>query len=179
MFSARRMLAGLAVTAGLTGCGLEAGPSTGGADAGRSASVPTLPAKTSPAATGSSLSDGARLPAHVGFDLHVDRSELPAAREDARAFFTSYVAYLYGQLPVRRIIDLSPSLRRQLDSGRAEATPAERAARARITRLTVTIGHEPATVVAVAVVRAGGEGSQLTATLQPSGSTWRVAAVAG
>ena len=179
MFSAIRVLAGVAVAAGLTGCGLEAGPSTGGADAGRSATVPTLPAKTSQAAAGSSLSDGARVPAPAGARPRVDGSQLSAAREDARAFFTSYVAYLYGQLPPRRVIGLSPSLRRQLDSDRAEATPAERAARARTTRLSVTIGHEPATVVAVAVVRAGGEGSQLTATLQPSGSTWRVAAVAG
>ncbi len=179
MFSARRTLAGLAVTAGLTGCGLEAGPSTSGADAGPSASVPTLPAKTSPAATGRSLSDGARLPAHVGVDLHVDRSQLSAAREDARAFFTSYVAYLYGQLPPRRVTDLSPSLRRQLDSDRAEATPAERAARTRITRLMVAIGHEPMTVVTVATIRAGGEVSQLTATLAASGSGWRVVAVAG
>jgi len=175
MFSARRVLAGLVVTAGLTGCGLEAGPTTGGADAGRSA----IPAKTSPAATGSSLSDGARLPAHVGVDLHVDRSQLSAARENARAFFTSYVAYLYGQLSVRRVTDLSPSLREQLDSDRAEATPAERSAHAWITHLTIAIGQERMTVVAVAVVRAGGEGSQLTATLQPSGSAWRVVAVAG
>jgi hypothetical protein len=179
MFSARRVLAGLVVTAGLTGCGLEAGPSTGRADAGRSASVPTLQAKASPAATGSSLSDGARLPAHVGVDLHVDRSQLSAAREDARAFFRSYVAYLYGQLSVRRVTDLSPSLREQLDSDRAEATPAERSARARIIRLKVAIGHEPMTVVAVALVSARSSVSHLTATLAASGSGWRVAAVAG
>lgn len=179
MLSARYVLAGLAMTAALTGCGIGAGPSTGGADAERSASVPTLPAETSPDATGNSLSDGTRIATHAGVHLHVDRSELSAVREDARAFFTSYVAYLYGQLSARRIIDLRPSLRQQLDLDRADATPAERAARIRITRVSVAIGHEPMTVDAVAVVRAGGEVSQLTATFQPSGSTWRAVAVAG
>jgi hypothetical protein len=179
MLLARHVLAGLAVTAALTGCGIEAGPSTVGADAGGNAGVPTLPAETSPTATGIPLSDDARASTHVGVHLHVDRHRLPVAREDARAFVTSYVAYLYGQLSPRRVIDLSPSLRQQLDSDRAEATPAERGARARITGFSVAIGHEPMTVVAVAVVRAGGEVLRLTAMLQPSGSTWRVVAVAG
>jgi hypothetical protein len=179
MLTARSLLAGLAITAALTGCGIGGGPSSGSADAGLSAGVPTLPAATSPAVAGNSLSGGARASTHASVHLHVDRSQLSAVREDARAFFTSYVAYLYGQLPVRRVVDLSPSLRQQLDSDQAEVTPAERAARVRITRLSVAIGHEPMTVVAMAVVRAGGEVSQLTATLQPSGSTWRVVAVAG
>jgi hypothetical protein len=178
MFVARTALAGLAIAAAPTGCGLEVGHGTGGADAGRSAAVPTRPAQTPPA-SGIPPSDGARPPAHAGARRRVDRSQLSAAREDAQAFFTSYVAYLYGQLPARRVFHLSPSLRQQLDSDRAEATPAERGARARITRLSVAIGYEPMTMVAVAVVRADGEVLRLTAMLQPSRSTWRVVAVAG
>jgi hypothetical protein len=174
MSLARRAFIGLAITAALTGCGLNVGQSTDGADAGRSAAVPTSPAET-PAASGIPLSHHARAPAPP----HFDRGRLSAAREDARAFFASYVAYLYGQLPVRRVLALSPRLRQQLDSDRADATPAERAARTRITRLSVATGHDPATVVAVATVRAGDEASELTATLRPSGSGWRIAAIAG
>jgi len=179
MFFARQALVGLAMTAALTGCGLEVGHSTGAADAGTSAAVPTRPAETSPAATGIPPSDGARGPAHAGARLRIDRSELSAAREDAQAFFRSYVAYLYGRRPARHVVDLSPSLRQQLDSDRAEATPAERGVRAQITGLSIAIGHEPMTVVAVATVRAGGAVLRLTAMLQPRGSTWRVVAVAG
>jgi hypothetical protein len=170
---ASRGLVGLAITRALTGCSL----STGGADARLDAAVPTHFTEASPAATGSPRSDRARSPTHVR--PHVDPLQLAAAREDAQGFFRSYVAYLYGQLPVRRVADLTRGRRGQLESDHAEATPAERAARPRITRLTVATGLATATTVVMAVVRAGGKVSPLTATLQRSGATWRVVAVAG
>ena len=109
---------------------------------------------------------------------HARLSQLPAARAAARAFFSSYVAYLSGRLPAERVADVSPALRARLEAGRAETTPAERAAHPRIDRVSIAIAGPPASVTAIAIVNAEpGQRSQLTATLEPAGRTWRVVAV--
>jgi hypothetical protein len=178
MRSLQCALVGLAFTAALAGCGLEVGRRTGGPEVGPSAASPTPPVETAPT-TGTELPDRTPASVHAHARLHIGQLQLSAARDDARTFFTSYVAYLYGRAPVRRVIHLSPRLRQQLDSDRAEVTPAERAARTRITWLSVAIRRDTTTVVAIATVRTRGETLQLTATLQSSGSSWHVVAVAG
>lgn len=113
-------------------------------------------------------------------ERHARRSQLSKARGAARAFFETYVAYLSGRLPAGRVADASPALRAQLESDRAETTPAERASRSRIARLSVAIAGPPVSVTAVAIVELRrGQRSHLTATLEPAGRTWRVVAVGG
>jgi hypothetical protein len=122
---------------------------------------------------------GAAPGAHDGdAEPHARRSWLSPARAAARAFFETYVAYLYGRLPAERVVDVSPALRAQLESGRAETTPAERASHARIGRVYVAIAGPPVSVTAVAFLELGpGQPSQLSATLEPAGGTWRVVGV--
>ncbi|MGO9972331.1 MAG: hypothetical protein ACLP01_05885 [Solirubrobacteraceae bacterium] len=104
---------------------------------------------------------------------------MSAARKVARAFFTSYVTFLYGRLPAHRVRDADGSLLSQLERGHATATPAERASRARVARVSLTSSGPPVSVLAVAVVTViDGPPSRLTATLEPYGRTWIVVAVA-
>jgi hypothetical protein len=115
---------------------------------------------------------------HGDTEPHARREQLATARAVARAFFETYVAYLSGRLPAERVADVSPALRAQLESGRAEATPAERASRPRIDRVDVAIAGPPVSVTAVAFVDLGpGQRSRLSATLEPASRTWRVVAV--
>jgi hypothetical protein len=113
-------------------------------------------------------------------ERHARRSQLSTAGTAAQAFFKTYVAYLSGRLPAEGVADVSPALRAQLQSGRAGTTPAERASHPRIGRVYVAIAGPPVSVTAVAFVEPGpGQRSQLTATLEPTGRTWRVVAVGG
>ncbi len=110
---------------------------------------------------------------------HASDAQVSAARKVARAFFTSYVAFLYGRLPARRVRDADRSLRLQFARGHATTTPAERASRARVGRVSLTSSGPPVSVLAVAVVAViDGPPSRLTATLEPYGRTWIVVAVA-
>ena len=98
----------------------------------------------------------------------------------ARAFFTSYLAYLYGRLPASDVAGADQSLRWQLEHGARDHHPAERASRPRIARLSLASAGPPVSVIAVAVVDAGhGQPSQLTATLEPHRRTWLVVAIGG
>ena len=58
---------------------------------------------------------------------HAATAQVSAARPVARAFFASYIAYLYGRRPARHVAGADQSLRAQLDHGHAALTPAERA----------------------------------------------------
>lgn len=169
-------LALLAGTACLAGCG--SGGSGPPAAVSRTASTSTA---TPPVAAGAEMSTTPARPAPGAPDgdtePHARRSQLSTARAAARAFFETYVAYLSGRLPAERVADVSPSLRAQLESGRAETTPAERAWRPRIGRIDVAIAGPPVSVTAVDPGPSGR--SQLTATLEPAGRTWRVVAVGG
>ena len=126
-------------------------------------------------------------PAHAGTTDDVDDDEPHASRpqvSDARAvathFFRTYLAFLYGRLPARRVTGVDRTLRCQLEHGHATTTPAERAARPRISHLSLSSAGPPVSVVAVAVVTtACCAPSQLTATLEPHGRGWLVVAVSG
>lgn len=172
-------LALLAGTACLAGCG--SGGSGPPAAVSRTASTSTA---TPPVAAGAETSTTPAGPAPGALDgdtePHARRSQLSTARAAARAFFETYVAYLSGRLPAERVADVSPSLRAQLESGRAQTTPAERASHPRVGRVRVAIAGPPVSVTAVAFVDLGpGQLSQLEATIEPAGRTWRVVAVGG
>jgi hypothetical protein len=172
-------LAGTAATACLAGC--ASGDAARPAEVSRLAITSTAKPTVAVLAAPSPRPSG-RVPSVEDGDTerHARRSELSTARGVARAFFTTYVAYLSGRLPAERVADVSPALRAQLEAGRAETTPAERAARPRVGRLSIAIAGPPVSVTAVAFVEPGpGQRSQLTATLEPAGRTWRVVAVGG
>lgn len=107
-------------------------------------------------------------------------AQLSTARTVARAFFSSYVAYLYGRLPATHVVGSDQALRWQLEHGRATTTPAERASRPRIAHLSLASGGPPISVVAVAVMDVDHDRpSRLTATLEPYLRTWLVVAITG
>jgi hypothetical protein len=111
---------------------------------------------------------------------HAAASQLPAAWSAARAFFTAYIAYLYGRLPATRVRATDPGLHRQLQRGHATATPAERASRLRIASISTSSSGPPVSVVATARITDGrGPRSTLTATLERRHGAWRVVAVTG
>ena len=106
------------------------------------------------------------------------RTQLSSTRHVARAFLTTYLAYLYEQLPARDVTSIDQGLRWQLEHGHAITTPAERASPPHIARLPLSSSGPPISVTAVAVVTtAHGQPSQLTATLEPHHSTWLVVTV--
>jgi hypothetical protein len=109
---------------------------------------------------------------------HASRIEVSDARSIARAFFTTYVAFLYGRLPAQRVAGADPYLRRELEQG--ITTPAERAARPRIEPLSLAPTDPPVSAIALAIVTTGCcSPSHLTATLEPHGRGWIVVAVNG
>ena len=111
---------------------------------------------------------------------HASRTQVSDARSIARAFFTTYVALVYGRLPAARVVGADPNLRRDLEQGHATTTPAERAARPRIEHLSLTPAGPPVSVIALAIVITGCcSPSRLTATLEPHGRGWLVVAVNG
>jgi hypothetical protein len=97
----------------------------------------------------------------------------------ARAFFASYLAYLYRRRPASHVAGAGQSLRAQFEHGHATLTPVERASRPHLARLSITSAGPPVSVVAVALVNVGpGRSSRLTATLEPRRGKWLVVAVA-
>lgn len=169
-------LAGTAAMACLAGC------ASAGAARPTEVSRPAITSTAPPTVAAPSPRPSGRAPRVEDGDTerHARRSQLSTARAVARAFFTTYVAYLSGRLPAERVADVSPALRAQPEPGRAETTPAERASHPRIGRVSVEIAGPPMSVTAVAFVEPGpGQRSQLTATLEPAGRTWRVVAVGG
>jgi hypothetical protein len=172
-------LAGTAATACLAGCasGGAARPAELSRPAITSTATPTVAAVAAP-----SPRPAGRAPSVEDRDTerHARRSQLATAHAVVQAFFETYVAYLSGRLPAERVADVSPALRAQLEAGRAETTPAERASHPRIGRVSVATAGPPVSVTAVAIIEAGpSQRSQLTATLEPAGRTWRVVVVGG
>ena len=111
---------------------------------------------------------------------HASRIQVSDARSIARAFFTTYVAFLYGRLPAARVVGADPNLRRELEQGHATTTPAERAARPRVEHLSLSPAGPPVSVIALAIVTTGCcSPSHLSATLEPHGGGWLVVAVNG
>lgn len=138
-------LALLAATACLAGCGSGGSGPPGAVSRTASTSIAPPPVaagtetSTTPAGPAPGAPDGDTEP-------HARRSQLSTARAAAGAFFETYVAYLSGRLPAARVADVSPALRAQLESGRAETTPAESASHARIGRVHVAIAGPPVSV---------------------------------
>ena len=111
---------------------------------------------------------------------HASRTQTSDARSIARAFLTTYVAFLYGRLPAARVVGADPNLRRALEQGHATTTPAERAARPRVEHLSLAPAGPPVSVIAVAIVMTGCcSPSHLAATLERHGRGWVVVAVNG
>ena len=111
---------------------------------------------------------------------HASHIQVSDARSIARAFFTTYVAFLYGRLPPARVIGAGPTLRRDLEHGHATTTPAERAARPRIEHLSLTPTGPPVSAIATTNVITGCcSPSHLSATLEPHRGGWLVVAVNG
>ena len=168
-------LATLAAAACLAGC------ASGGS---RSPTAVTRTASTSAVAVAPTRSPPPAVRAPGASDGDSERrarqSQLSTARAVARTFFPTYLAYLSGRSPAKRVADVSPALRSQLGSGRAETTPAELASDPRIGHVYVVLAGPPLSVTAVAFVEAvPGQQSRITATLEPAGRTWRVVAVGG
>jgi hypothetical protein len=69
------------------------------------------------------------------------------ARSVARALFATYLAFLYGRIPARRISGVDPTFRWQLEHGHATTTPAERVSRPRISHLSLSSAGPPISVV--------------------------------
>lgn len=181
MVLASRGAAILLAAAILAGCGAAAERRTTparsvGSPAMRSAS----PRAAAPPPESTRASAGDRSSTSEDGERHAGRAQLAVARGVARAFLISYLAYLYGELAATRVIDMGPGLGRELRSGSAETTPAERSSRPRITRLSVITAGPPVSVVTTALVRTGHDETwRLGATLEPSGPTWRVVAISG
>jgi hypothetical protein len=163
----------------VTGCGSQARQTTAPALAHpiRAEKNPavgdaTIPSRTQTQGSGSTGSGDDDEP-------HAAASQVSSARSVARAFFSSYLAYVYGRLPPTLVAAVDQGLRRQLEHDRATTTPDERASRPRVARLSIASSGPPVSVVAVAVVTTGpGPTLRLTATLEPHRRTWLVVAVA-
>jgi hypothetical protein len=111
---------------------------------------------------------------------HAPTAQVSAARPVAKAFFASYLAYLYRRRPAGRVAGAGQSLRAQLAHGHATLTPVERASHPHLARLSITSAGPPVSVVAMALVNVGpGRPSRLTATLEPRRGKWVVVAIAG
>jgi hypothetical protein len=163
----------VALVVGLAGCGSNAhhpGP------------APT-PHRDAPAGPVSIPRPATRLGADDADDdePHAARSQVAHARSVGTHFFRTYLAFLYGRLPAQRVIGVDRTLRRELENGHANTTPAARTARPRVSHLSLSSAGPPVSVVAVAAVTTAccAPPSHLTATLEPHGGTWLVVAVTG
>jgi len=169
------------LAAALTGCGSTTGQSAPPVVA---RDAPTRdrtarPRATSPAETPASPPGVSALPSDHD-EPHAATAQVSAARTVARAFFSSYVAYLYGRLPATRVVGADQTLRWQLEHAQATTTPAEHASRPRIAHLSLASAGPPISVVAVAVIDVDHDRpSRLTATLEPYLRTWLVVAITG
>jgi hypothetical protein len=162
----------LALGLGLAGCGPNAHCHSPAASAHRAA--PAHPAAVLRPATRLAAADA------DDDEPRASTSQVSNARSVATHFFSTYLAFLYGQLPARRVTGVDRTLRHDLENGQATTTPAERTARPRVSHLSLSSAGPPVSVVAVAAVTTGCcAPSQLTATLEPGGRGWLVVAVSG
>jgi|HubBroStandDraft_6_1064221.scaffolds.fasta_scaffold392015_2 hypothetical protein len=171
------------LVAALSGCGPNAHPR------GAAATVPSVPparhASTPPPPT--SRPHPSRPAAHTGAldradddEPHASHTQVSSAGSVARAFFTTFLVYLYGQLPARNVTGIDQGLRRKLAHGHAITTPAEHASPPHVIRLSLISSGPPISVTAVALgTTAESQPSQLTATLEPHHGTWVVVAASG
>jgi predicted small lipoprotein YifL len=183
MVRAMLLFSAVALAATLAGCGSKAPTDPTAATAphphrAEHASNPRHPISRPRPATQSA--HAAALDGDDDDEPHASRTQVSSARSVARAFFTTYLAYLYGQLPARDVTGLNQALRRQLEHGHAITTPAERASSPHVVRLSLSSSGPPISVTAIALLTtADSQPSQLTATLEPHHGTWLVVAISG
>ncbi len=177
----RSWFGGVVLAAALTGCGSKAGQSPPPVVARHAPTGNhTAPLRATSLAQRPTSPPGASALPSDGDEPHAATAQASAARTVARAFFSSYVAYLYGRLPATRVVGSDQALRWQLEHGRATTTPAECASRPRIAHLSLASAGPPISVVAVAVIDVDHDRpSRLTATLEPYLRTWLVVAITG
>jgi hypothetical protein len=101
---------------------------------------------------------------------------LKPARRAAERFFSAYVRFLYGEIPAAQVPGVAGQLRSELQQ-RALRTPAERAARPRAIRVTVTTAGPPLSALATATILVDRNRYQLKATLEPQHGSWTVVAI--
>lgn len=120
-------------------------------------------------------------PPVVGQARHREKSLRPAhlthARATARAFLRGYLPFLYRHGGVRRIRHVSAAVRRGLARGRARATPAQRARRPRLVKLTVVAQARGVVAAAALIDDRGIAPYRLTFTLVRRGGRWIVSAL--
>jgi hypothetical protein len=107
----------------------------------------------------------------------ISSGELRRADRVARRFLVSYLQFAYGKGSGDSVRAITPELRSQLITQRAEATPAERGRDPRVVSL-ATVGTTPGFVVATATVADGGIAAyRLRFTLQEQAGRWHVSSV--
>jgi hypothetical protein len=148
----------------ITSLTLEA--STGGATHTLAPTVVQAPARRAPA-----------LPLPPRVRPPVSRADLRLADRLARRFLVSYLQFAYGRGIAGSVKGVTPGLRSQLLTQRAQSTPAERGRHPRVVSL-ATVGTTPGFVVATATIEDGGIAAyRLRFTLQEHADRWLVSSV--
>jgi hypothetical protein len=179
MVRERICVAAVVLIAALAGCGTQPRP---GSAAARHPQMTQhhIPATASRRRRGTTSPPRVRIPDDTDDEPHAATTQVSTARPVAKAFFASYIVYLYGRRPAGHVAGADQGLRAQLAHGHATLTPAERASGPHLAHLSITSAGPPVSVVAVALVNVGaGPTSRLTATLEPRRGKWVVVAIAG
>jgi hypothetical protein len=109
----------------------------------------------------------------------VSTTAILQARRVAERFLAGYLAFAYGRGSALAIGGITPALRRQLLSQRAQLTPVERRRRPRVVARQ-TLGTTPRFVVATAIIDDGGVTTyRLRFTLWGGADRWAVSGVEG
>jgi hypothetical protein len=167
----------VALMLGFAGCGAT-GPERTAAPVGHRTAATGLDRRDRRTASGGLPPVQARPNDDFDDEPHASGLQVSVARSVASAFFTTYVAFLYGRLPASRVTGVDRTLRRELENGHARTTPAERLSRPSISHLSLSPAGPPVSVVAIAVLTtACCTPSHLTATLEPRDRSWLVVAV--
>ena len=164
---ARRMLlaaaAVLLLVGAITSLTFEGGPGGVGRRQAPVASRRSLPAPTHPPAPRVSPP--------------VSAVEVHAARIVAARFLVSYLQFAYGRGSAGAVEAVTPGLRSQLITERAQVTPAARRRHPRVVSL-AAVGTTPGFIVATATIEDGGIAAyRLRFTLQKQTGRWLVSGV--
>ena len=104
----------------------------------------------------------------------VSATDLHAARVVAAWFLVSYLHFAYGREGAGSVMGVTPELRSELITQRAQPTPAERGRHPRVASLS-TVGTTPGFVVATATIEDGGVAAyRLRFILQAQAGRWLV-----
>jgi hypothetical protein len=132
--------------------------------------------RSTPAVHGPSRRAPAR-PLQARIRPPVSGADLRLAGRLARRFLVSYLRFAYGRGSAWSVKGVTPGLRSQLITERAQATPAERTRHPRVVSL-ATVGTTPGFVVATATIEDGGIAAyRLRFALREAGGRWLVSDV--